>query len=193
MHAGPIIRINPYELHVRDPDFHDLLYAGPRPGPRRPDKGAWSVTMFANGASGFGTVPHDLHRLRRAALNPFFGKQAVARRVEPLVRELVTQMWARFEALKGGTGGAGAGAGAGTPLDVMRLYAALTTDVITRYAFAASYGCVGDPGRRSEWPRAMVEGAKSCHLNKQSPWLVPLTWDVGGMKRGLSAVWSVLG
>ncbi|KAK8090352.1 cytochrome P450 [Apiospora hydei] len=60
---GPIIRINPYELHVRDPDFYEVLYSGPGQGRR--DKWSWSVGMFSNSLSAFGTASHDLHRLRR--------------------------------------------------------------------------------------------------------------------------------
>ncbi|KAK6843849.1 hypothetical protein PG989_007750 [Apiospora arundinis] len=158
---GPIIRINPYELHVRDPDFYDVLYSGP--GQRR-DKWSWSVGMFGNSLSGFGTVPHDLHRQRRAALNPFFGKHAIARNMEPLIRDLLhRQLLPRFEALKE----------TGEPLDVLWAYAALTTDIITKYAFDTSYGCVDDPDWRREWPQVMVEGTRACHVNKQFAWLHP--------------------
>ncbi|KAK7952714.1 uncharacterized protein PG986_008442 [Apiospora aurea] len=167
---GPIIRINPYELHVRDPDFYEVLYGGPGQGRR--DKWSWSVGMFSNSQSAFGTASHDLHRLRRGALNPFFGKQAIARSMEPVIRELVESMCARFEGMRVSAGGERKKGDEG--LDVMLPYAALTTDVITRYAFDTSYGCVEDAGWRHEWPRAMVESTKICHVNKQFPWLIPV-------------------
>ena len=104
----------------------------------------------------FGTVPHDHHRLRRGALNPFFSKQAVAR-LEPVIREIIDKVCARFEKCRE----------SGEPVETGRAYAALTTDVITRYSFGTSYGCVDDPSWKWDWPRAMNESTKSCHLNKQ--------------------------
>jgi cytochrome P450 len=157
--SGPIIRINPYELHVRDPEFYDVLYSGP--GHKR-DKWWWSVEMFGNSSSMFGTVSHDLHRLRRSALNPFFSKQAVTR-MEPLIRELLERLCARFEGFRA----------TGEPVDTLRAFAALTTDIITMYSFNTSYGCVDDPGWKSEWPEAMVDSTTSAHLNKQFKWLFP--------------------
>ncbi|PVI02270.1 putative P450 monooxygenase [Periconia macrospinosa] len=156
---GPIIRINPYELHVKDPDFYDVLYSGP--GQRR-DKWSWAVEMFGNSSSGFGTVSHDLHRLRRNALNPFFSKQAITR-MEPLIRGFIEKLCARFEQCKGTS----------EPVTTLHVYAALTTDIITSYCFGTSYGCLEDPNWKWEWPQAMVESTRSCHLNKQFKWLFP--------------------
>ncbi|ETN41890.1 uncharacterized protein HMPREF1541_03829 [Cyphellophora europaea CBS 101466] len=156
---GPIIRINPYELHVRDPDFYEVLYSGP--GQKR-DKWWWSVDMFGNSSSGFGTVSHDLHRLRRSALNPFFSKQAITR-MEPLIRELIEKLSVRFEGFRE----------TGEPVDALQAYAALTTDIITTYSFNTSYGCIEDPNWRFEWPQAMVDSTTSVHMNKQFKWLFP--------------------
>ncbi|KAJ9605728.1 hypothetical protein H2200_009577 [Cladophialophora chaetospira] len=156
---GPILRINPYELHVRDPDFYEVLYSGP--GQKR-DKWWWAVEMFGNSSSGFGTISHEVHRLRRAALNPFFSKQAISR-MEPLIRELLEKLCARFERCRE----------TGEPVDTLQAYAALTTDIITTYSFNTSYGCIGDSNWKSEWPQAMVDSTTSVHLNKQFKWLFP--------------------
>lgn len=40
---GPIIRINPYEIHVIDPEFYDELYIGH--GKRRVELWPWSVSF----------------------------------------------------------------------------------------------------------------------------------------------------
>lgn len=135
-----------------------MLYSGS--GQRR-DKWWWAVEMFGNSTSMFGTVSHDLHRLRRSALNPFFSKQAT--RMEPLIRELLEKLCARFEACRA----------TGEPVDTLHAFAALTTDIITRYSFNTSYGCLEDPDWNWQWPQAMVDSTTSVHLNKQFKWLFP--------------------
>lgn len=39
---GPVIRINPYEVHINDPDFYDELYIGASRG--KIDRWYWSVS-----------------------------------------------------------------------------------------------------------------------------------------------------
>ena len=42
---GPIIRINPYEVHINDPDFYDEVYvSGSR---RKTDQWSWTVSCHA--------------------------------------------------------------------------------------------------------------------------------------------------
>lgn len=43
-----------------------------------------------------GTTRHDLHRKRREALNPFFGKKSVTA-VEPMITQKVEQLCRRLE------------------------------------------------------------------------------------------------
>jgi cytochrome P450 len=90
---GPIIRINPYELHVSSPDFYEKLYSGP--GKRR-HRWDWFTAQFGLPESMFGTNDHDSHRIRRAAVNPFFSKGAV-RKLQPIIDERIDALLNRFQ------------------------------------------------------------------------------------------------
>jgi cytochrome P450 len=94
---GPVIRINPGELHVNDPDFWDVLYTASTNSNRR-DKWSWQAKGVGIPASTFGTESHALHRHRRGALNPFFSRQNVMKLV-PVVEERVKALVQRLKAL----------------------------------------------------------------------------------------------
>lgn len=81
-----IVRINPWELHINDPDYYDQLYAGA--GKRR-DKYLYYTEQFGNPKSMIGTISHDLHRTRRAPPNRFFSKASVSR-LEAVIQEKST-------------------------------------------------------------------------------------------------------
>ena len=163
------MRINPYELHINDPEFYDDVYTGPS---KRRDKWAWSAKMFGVPLSIIGTVPHDLHRLRRAALNPYFSKQSVAR-LEPVIQSCVSTLCKRLKETQN----------SGEPVNLGVAYSALTIDVVTEYSFGKSYGFLGKPDFGPEWP-AMLQGiGQLSHLLKQFGWLYPMmnalpTWFV---------------
>ncbi|EEU47498.1 uncharacterized protein NECHADRAFT_77981 [Fusarium vanettenii 77-13-4] len=119
---GPIVRINPWEVHVGDPDFFSELYTGPS---RRRDK--W--TFYTQQASSLAAIDHSLHKLRRSALNPFSSTQTV-RKLQPVIEERVDALLDAFLNY--------AEVSNGQPLDVMYPYSAFTNDVINEYAFARS-------------------------------------------------------
>ena len=87
---GPIIRINPYELHILDNDMDFINQLYPSVG-KEVDKFWWSAGMFGNTEMTFGTIPHALHRTRRAAFGKFFST-AYIRRLEPVLQGLVNLM-----------------------------------------------------------------------------------------------------
>ncbi|EDO00491.1 hypothetical protein SS1G_14361 [Sclerotinia sclerotiorum 1980 UF-70] len=74
-HYGPIIRIGPSELHIDDPDYYNTLfsYGGVR------NKDPFYTAQFNTPDTGFGSVDHYVHRMRRSALNPFFSKASIDR------------------------------------------------------------------------------------------------------------------
>ena len=82
--------------------------------------------MHANkeGQSMFETMDHNLHRYRRAALNPFFSKRSV-QALEPVIQEKVDELLGRRrKALN-----------TSQVVDLSAAYAALTADLVSEYAF----------------------------------------------------------
>ncbi|KAL1962675.1 hypothetical protein VTN77DRAFT_9309 [Rasamsonia byssochlamydoides] len=157
---GPIVRINPHELHIRDADFYDELYPA---GSKKRDKYKHWVVLAGTPTASFATVSHNHHRLRRAALNPFFSKKAVAK-MEPLIRDKVERLCARF-------------ADAVDSQAVIRLdaaYMALTMDIITHYAFGESYNYIGDEDFRLSWKEAVIGALENGILLRRFPWALPI-------------------
>ncbi|OKL59413.1 hypothetical protein UA08_05083 [Talaromyces atroroseus] len=154
---GPIVRITPHELHIKDPDFYDVIYA---PASKKRDKyGSWTIGAGAP-ASTFATVSHDLHRIRRSALNPFFSKRAVYINAEQLIRDKLEMLCQRFSQ-------------ACETQEVVRLdaaYMALTMDIITHYAFGKSYDYLAEPDFKLEWKETVVGGSASGAVIRQLPW-----------------------
>ncbi|KAJ6153740.1 hypothetical protein N7470_006699 [Penicillium chermesinum] len=86
----PVIRINPEELHFNDIAFVDEIYAS---GGRKRDKQTHYLNFVAGPISlaAFSAREHNLHRLRRGALNKFFSRTQIAK-LEPTIRLLVEQL-----------------------------------------------------------------------------------------------------
>lgn len=153
---GPIIRINPEEVHIDDPGFYDEVYVGPS---RRTDKWHWSAKMFGTSDAAVGTVDHDLHRLRRGALNPFFSKRSVVG-LEPVIQANVLKLRARLKAF----------AGTGEPVNLSDAYACLSADVIGSYAFGKSYDFLDHPTFDPGWRSFMMQLSAGTMLMKQFGW-----------------------
>ena len=89
--------------------------------------------MFGSTEMTFGTIPHNLHRKRRAAFSQFFSKASI-RRLEPLIQGLVDSLCQKVEdGLKDGT------------VNLVHAYSALTQDIITEYCFSNCRGVLEMP------------------------------------------------
>lgn len=140
--AGPVVRINPEELHVADPAFYDSVYVGPG---RRTDKWEYSTRMFGTTTAAVGTTGHELHRVRRGALNGFFSKRAVAR-LAPSIQDTVDH---GCELLK--CKGAGA-----RVLNLRDFFAAFSADAIGQVAFGSNYGLLDREDFEPGWQKLMM-------------------------------------
>ena len=124
---GPIIRINPDELHIRDADFYSQLYV--TSGVRKSSRPASHRNATPSRESTATTLDHDHHRQRRRAIDAYFSKNMVTK-LEPKIQSTVKRLHERLCQLKG----------SGTPVNLFEVYGAVATDVITEYCFGASWG-----------------------------------------------------
>ncbi|KAI9150722.1 cytochrome P450 monooxygenase sdnE-like [Paramyrothecium foliicola] len=96
---GPIVRINPFELSIRDSSYYDTLYitGSVRPSNRHE---AFVDSILDFKGSHIATIDHDLPHQRRKPIDPNFSRQVISNMepmLEGLTEKLVTN---RFESLK---------------------------------------------------------------------------------------------
>lgn len=90
---GPIVRINPRELHINDPHYYDHIYAS---GGKKRNKDPYFVGLFSTPLSMITTIDHDHHRFRREILSNFFSKKSVLN-MTPLIQKKLAILMERFE------------------------------------------------------------------------------------------------
>ncbi|OBT77934.1 hypothetical protein VF21_04356 [Pseudogymnoascus sp. 05NY08] len=156
---GPIIRITPFELHISDPEFYDEVYASSASNRKR-NKYPLFYGSFGMDYSMFATIDHDLHKYRRAALNPFFSQQNV-RKLQPVIQERVSTMLERIRDFKESE----------AVLNVSWLYAAFTSDVVMQYAFARSDHRLERPDFDCANRDGCFFGSTAANFMKHAPWL----------------------
>lgn len=157
---GPIVRINPYEIHIDDPEFLDSVYPGPLV---RTEKYHWARTMFSLKTGHFGTASHELHRIRRAAVANFFSKAAL-QRLEPGVQYVIDKLVYRLEGLKD----------TGRPVNLYDVFACMTADVISQYSFAESYEFLDDQDFAPHWHQTLLHLSITIPLLKHLGFLRPV-------------------
>lgn len=152
---GPVIRCSPEEIHVRDSQWFDTLYTGP--GHVR---SKWSKSIRANGSPGSvaSAESHDLHRERRAALNPFFSKKAVDE-VELSIRSKVEKMCQKFHDC----------AKERKIVELGTAFTAVTLDVITEYCYNNCFDVLSEPDFAPRWKQLMVGLFESATAMKHFP------------------------
>ncbi|KAK7734753.1 hypothetical protein SLS53_007859 [Cytospora paraplurivora] len=161
---GPLVRINPNEIHCNDLNFSDEIYAGPG---RKRDKPPHQVNGTALSLAEFGTVGHDLHRQRRAPVARFFSRANVAK-LETEIKEHVQALCDKL--LR--QGGGGGGSTTSQPFDVKTAYSCFTADVISAYAFGRPFGFLaGQEGWRPNFKDPTEALLTSTHVFRFFPFL----------------------
>lgn len=158
---GPIVRINPYELSIRDPEFYDELYVAGSVRPTDRYEGFVSGVVDFEG-SHLATIGHDLHRKRRKPLDPYFSRSGVTR-LEPMVAELCEKLIVgRFESFKG----------TGKVVRLDHAFTAFSGDVISRVCIDDPPDFVDNPEFAPGWFDMFHTGIVSLPLFMGLPWLI---------------------
>ena len=153
--AGPIVRINPREIHIKDPDFYDEVYAS---GSRKREKDPHFIPALLSPHSIISTIDHEHHRLRKSYLKNFFSRRSL-KTLEPFVQQSINLLCQKLERAYAEK----------QPVQLDSLYADLTADLITYYSFGESSGYLNREGKVNDIQSGVGTITNGFHLNRFFP------------------------
>ena len=157
---GPIVRINPDEVHFDDPSFYEVLYSASRPL----DKIQKYNHRFDAPGSIVSTVEHEVHRRRRSALNPFFSRRKISEH-SPQIQEHMFKLCERLETEFKGTQ---------QIIQMDQMWGSFTSDIIVQYAFEKPYNFILSDDFRSTFNDAMYHLLDPVHVIEHFPWVTKM-------------------
>ncbi|KAF3804593.1 Trichodiene oxygenase [Colletotrichum gloeosporioides] len=163
---GPIVRINPHELHVNDHEFFVKIYAG---GGARRNKYPPSAGVQGTPDGIFGTVDHELHRRRRAAISGFFSRMSVLNH-EDLIHEKVDLLCEVFKKAMFD----------GEPLNIRIPLLAFATDFYCAHALGedGDMKLLQDQEKAQVWRHSIIGLLHVTPFVRQFPWIIPYALEL---------------
>ncbi|KAF9888642.1 hypothetical protein FE257_008400 [Aspergillus nanangensis] len=168
---GPVVRINPREVHIKDSDYFHTIASGRR------DKDTYNLNTIMTPNAALGTVGHDSHKVRRHIIDRVFSKLSIAK-IDSMIQEKLEILMKRLNRARI----------TGTVVDLNYTLANLTTDVISEYVYGESLGSLHE----EEYQNTVVDDIQlslgSFHYSRLSPTLlklvrlVPMSLPGGGEK-----------
>ncbi|EKG16951.1 Cytochrome P450 [Macrophomina phaseolina MS6] len=156
---GPIVRIKPNEVHIRDPAYFEILFSNNQ----KIEKERWFYNIFPDPSSTFSTMPNDLYRLRRSAISKPFSANAIDR-MEPLLHEKVKKLFSRLDGLRN----------TGEAVDIGVAFRALTMDIASAYVLPSSRDYLEQPDLGHAMQLSHRAETTLCNWRRHALWLVPL-------------------
>jgi cytochrome P450 len=138
--------------------FLDQVYGAA--GKRR-DKSQLHCNSLMVPGSLVSTPSHDLHRMRRGPLNPFFSKQSI-RRLEPILQRCLEKVLVIFSER----------AESSKPINTKMLFSAATNDIIIEYAFGHGWNNLDSPDLNESFLEVMDKGSYMWHVSSYFPWVM---------------------
>ncbi|KAJ5628200.1 hypothetical protein N7490_010428 [Penicillium lividum] len=146
---GPVVRITPWEIHIKDPDYYNTVYAGP--GKHRNKDPLFSGIGYPK--SIFSINSHELHRPWRKILTHFLKKGAVLE-LEPVIKANTDSLCKHFSA-------------AVKDKNVLELHTAFhcfSSDVLSQHAFGDDLGfrSLDEPQLKDTWKKKVNSMFEFC-------------------------------
>lgn len=131
------------------------------------------------------TEPHELHRKRRAAVNPYFSKQNV-RRLDPIIVDSLRAILKRLDD----------SATSGKPWHASLAFKAATCDIITYFSFGESTKYMEQEDYNEVYFKAVDDHLHMGYRMTYISWLGPLMDRIpptvmGWVYPGLKSLWSM--
>ncbi|KAL3424016.1 cytochrome P450 [Phlyctema vagabunda] len=155
---GPIIRVNPWEVHISDPEFYEVLYSTKS----KHDKLERLKYRFGLPLSTFDAIHHNYHHRRRAAVGPYFSRQKVVD-FSPYIQTCADKLCSRLLSEYRGSS---------RVVNINEAWAAFVSDPITFYTFAFSYDFLNFPDFITPFTTSIRKLAQSLHLAGHFPWIL---------------------
>ncbi|KAL4876358.1 cytochrome P450 [Aspergillus karnatakaensis] len=129
---GPIVRINPREVHIQDPTYYEEIYA---PSSRKRSKDPHLMAKFNLPGSGFSTIDSETHRQRRAPVERFFSKRVIENNESLIYKSIDKLLFYINKAHENDT-----------VISLDAGFAALTSDIIYEYVYGFNPGSLDKEG-----------------------------------------------
>lgn len=149
-------------MHCNDPAFIDEIYAS---GSRKRNKSMHTVRslVWPLSETGFGTIDHDHHRVRRAPMGKHFSR-AQMMRFEPEVHSQLQYLCDKILREK-----------PGRPFDITVAYSCFTSDIISGYSFGEPLGLLTQEGWEPNWRQATYAFLDTTFMFRYLPIMKRLT------------------
>jgi cytochrome P450 len=129
---------------------------------------SWHKNPYTADSAAFATIDHELHRLRRATLNPYFSKSQI-RKFAPWIQDRADTLCRRFQQEYKDTD---------KVLVINEAYGCLTADAVFEYSFAENYNLVETPNFHAPLIKTLEIYLRSIHIATNIPGLPQLIFNI---------------
>lgn len=156
---GSIVRVNPNEIHIDDPDFYNEIYnnKGKWNKDNRAARQFWAMGSIAS------TANHDIHKGRRSVLDSYFARGKIDS-LQPTVIWHLEKMCSRINRHKQ----------QGKPVPLNLAFACMAADIVTSYLMPQSYYLLDTPDFSPSYYGMMRASSQFSQFAKNIWWAYPV-------------------